>query len=112
MKKKNIVLMVFAVFFSMVGCRRSMDYVISNEPDFAGIVKEVTEDYVVVTVNDDESIYVDYPIVYASLDVEQEDSCLDFRAGDEIQIFYDGNISDGDPAKVETVYAICVINFN
>lgn len=38
-----------------------------------------------------------------SLDVELKDSFLSFVSGDEIVVYYDGNITDG---KAETVYAI------
>lgn len=106
--KKHICffVMVVMIFFSTVGCSRNMDYVIENEPHFAGIVEEVTENYVVVAVNDDESIYNDYPTVHASLNVEQADSYMDFKIGDEIVVYYDGNIGDENPAKAEKVYAI------
>lgn len=107
MKKHIAFFMVLVVILvSLAGCSRNMDYVIDNEPCFAGKVEEVTGDYVVVAVNDAESIYDDYPTVHASLDVEQADSYLDFEVGDEIVIYYDGNITDGDPVKAEKVYAI------
>ena len=107
MKKHIGFFMVFVVILVLLaGCSRNMDDVIAHEPCFTGQVEEVTEDYVVVAVNDNESIYDDYPIVHASLDVEQADSCLDFEVGDEIMVYYDGNITDGDPVKAEKVYAI------
>ena len=107
MKKQLGFLMVFAVILvSLAGCSRNMDYVIAHEPCFIGQVEEVTGEYVVVAVNENESIYDDYPAVYVSLDVEQADSCLHFEAGDEIAVYYDGNITEGDPAKTEKVYAI------
>lgn len=106
--KKHICFFVVVVMIlvSLAGCSRNMHYVIENEPNFAGIVEDVTEDYVIVAVNNDESIYNDYPTVHVSLDVEQTDSYMGFGIGDEIVVYYDGNISDEDPAKAEKVYAI------
>lgn len=101
--------MLVVILVSLASCSRSMNYVIDNEPHFAGIVEEVIDDYVVVKVNKNESIFKDYPTVYASLDVELADSYLDFEVGDEIVIYYDGNISNGTPAKAEKVYAITII---
>ena len=109
MKKHIDFFMVLVVILvSLAGCSRNMDYVIAHEPCFIGQVEEVTGEYVVVAVNENESIYDDYPTVYVSLDVEQADSCLHFEVGDEIAVYYDGNITDGDPAKTEKVYAITV----
>ena len=107
MKKQIGFFMVLVVILvSLAGCSRNMGYVIEHEPCFLGQVEEVTGDYVVVAVNENESIYDDYPAVHASLDVEQADSFLNFEVGDEIAVYYDGNITDGDPAKAEKVYAI------
>lgn len=106
--KKHICIFVALVMLivSLAGCSRNMDYVIENEPHFAGKVEEITEDYVIVAVNNDESIFNDYPTVHASLNVEQADSYMGFGIGDEIVVYYDGNIAGEDPAKAEKVYAI------
>lgn len=53
--------------------------------------------------NTDDAIYSDYTNVQVSLAVELSDSYLDLSSGDEIVVYYDGNITDG---KAETVYAI------
>ena len=105
-KHMGFFMIIVVIFISLVGCSRNMNYVIENEPCFVGQVEKLTEDYVVVAVNDNESIYDDYPTVHASLDVELADSYLDFKVGDEIAVYYDGNITDGDPVKAEKVYAI------
>ena len=74
-----------------------------NEPSFIGKAETVAEDFVLVNVNTDDAIYSDYTNVQVSLAVELSDSYLDLSSGDEIVVYYDGNITDG---KAETVYAI------
>lgn len=41
-----------------------------------------------------------------SLTVESKDSYADPVVGDEIVVYYDGNVMETDPLKVGTVYAI------
>lgn len=103
MKKSISVLVVILMIVSLVGCSRSMNYVIEHEPSFIGKVETVAEDFVLVNVNTDDAIYSDYTNVQVSLAVELSDSYLDLSSGDEIVVYYDGNITDG---KAETVYAI------
>ena len=91
------------LMISLAGCSKSMNYVIGNEPSFVGTVEVVTDEYVLVNVNDDDAIYSDHPNIQVSLDVELKDSYLDLSSGDEIVVYYDGSIID---EKAETVYAI------
>ncbi len=103
MKKSISVLAVILLIVSLAGCTRSMNYVIEHEPSFVGKVEMVAEDYVLVNVNTDDALYSDYPNVQVSLAVELSDSFLSLSIGDEIVVYYDGNITEG---KAETVYAI------
>lgn len=104
MKKLIALVLALVCVLGMVGCNnRSMNYVIGNEPSFVGTVEVVTDEYVLVNVNDDDAIYSDHPNIQVSLDVELKDSYLDLSSGDEIVVYYDGSIID---EKAETVYAI------
>ena len=103
MKKYFSVRVMVLLIISLAGCSRSMNYVIGHEPSFVGTVETVTDEYVLVNVNDDDAIYSDHPNVQVSLDVELKDSYLDLTSGDEIVVYYDGSITDGT-AKI--VYAI------
>lgn len=88
---------------TMSGCKRTMHSVIENEPRFVGVVESSTDEYVFVQVNEDVFLCDNYTTIQVSLDVELKDSFLSFLPGDEIVVYYDGNITDG---KAETVYAI------
>lgn len=103
MKKYFNVFVMVLLIVSLAGCSRSMNYVIGHEPSFVGTVETVTDEYVLVNVDDDDAIYSDHPNIHVSLDVELKDSYLDLSIGDVIVVYYDGSITDG---KAETVYAI------
>ena len=103
--KKHIgfYMMLVVILAPLVGCSRSMNYVIAHEPSFIGTVKDVTDEYILVNVDVEDAIYSDHPNVLVSLDVELKDSYLDLSSEDIIVVYYDGKITDG---KAETVYAI------
>ena len=103
--KKHIgfYMMLVVILVSLVGCSRSMNYVIGHEPSFIGTVEDITDEYVLVNVDVEDVIYSDHPNVQVSIDVELKDSYLDLSSGDKIVVYYDGNITEG---KAETVYAI------
>lgn len=91
-------------FFSIIcvlslgGCRRDLNYVIENEPNITGIVKE-TMDKSILIENESGEYWV-------SLDVEYSDSMTHFSVGDEVVVYYDGNVAESYPAQINTVYAI------
>ena len=98
--KKIIALVLASVcVLGMVGCNnRSMNYIISNEPSITGIVKETNENAILIENNDGE--------YWVSLDVENKDSVTNFNIGDEVVVYYDGNVAESYPMQINTVYAI------
>ena len=106
MKKIMIFLLTTVGLLGLSGCGRSMNDVIGKEPEFVGIVETVMEDCIIVAVNEDEEIYEQYPVLMVPLDVEIKDSYLDYSVGDEVVVYYDGNITAGEPTMVDTVYAL------
>ena len=98
---KKLIALVLAMVcvLGLVGCNnRSMNYIISNEPSITGIVKETNEDAILIE-NDNGEYWV-------SLNVENKDSMTSFNIGDEIVVYYDGNIAESYPMQINTVYAI------
>lgn len=99
MKKFVVLLLSLICVVSLVGCNsRSMNYIIENEPNITGIVNE-TEDNFILIKNEDGEYRV-------SLNVENKDSMTRFNIGDEVVVYYDGNIAESYPMKINTVYAI------
>ena len=82
---------------------RTITYHISHSPNFYGIVQSTEDEYYVIAVREDDEVYEEYPVVYVSKDIINGDSDRYFDDGEDVNVYYDGNIVDG---KVEVVYAI------
>lgn len=82
----------------LAGCSRSMHYIIANEPNVTGIVKETNENTILI-----ENEIGEY---WVSLDAENKDSMTHFSIGDEVVVYYDGNIAESYPMQINRVYAI------
>ena len=99
MKKLIALVLALVCVLGMVGCNnRSMNYIISNEPSITGIVKETNENAILIE-NDNGEYLV-------SLNVENKDSVTNFNIGDEVVVYYDGNVAESYPMQINTVYAI------
>lgn len=99
MKKLIALGLTLVCMLAMVGCNnRSMNYIISNEPSITGVVKETNEDAILIG-NDNGEYWV-------SLNVENKDSMTSFNIGDEVVVYYDGNVAESYPMQINTVYAI------
>ncbi len=105
---KRFISLILSLTFVLVlaGCNnRSMNYIIENEPSVVGVVEEVHDDYVIMYSETAEG-YPNGSRWSISLTVESKDSYADLVVGDEIVVYYDGNVMETDPLKVGTVYAI------
>ena len=99
MKKLLVLVLMLVCGFSLAGCNtKSMDYIIANEPSITGIVKASNDNSVLVENEDGE--------YWVSLNVENKDSVTHFNIGDEVVVYYDGNIAESYPMQINTVYAI------
>lgn len=97
MKKVTTFLTVLACIFTLIGCKnQSASY--TDEPSITGTVTDITEHSVLI-----ENETGEYRV---SLDVENKDSVTQLNVGDEIVIYYNGDIAETYPAKIDTVYAI------
>ena len=87
------------LMFSMAGCNnRSMNYIIQNEPNITGMVKTITNDAFLM-----ENETGEY---WVSLKVENKDSMTHFSIGDEVVVYFDGNVAESYPMQIHHVYAI------
>ena len=99
MKKLVALLLSLICMLGLAGCNnRSMNYIIANEPNITGVVKEANENAILI-----ENETGEY---WVSLNVENEDSMTHFSIGDEVVVYYDGNIAESYPMQINTVYAI------
>ena len=99
MKRALALLLALVCLLALAGCdRRSMNYIIQHEPSIQGIVTD-TADNAILLENADGEYWV-------SLDVENGDSMTHFSVGDEVVVYFDGNIAETYPMQITTVYAI------
>jgi len=99
MKKLIALILSLICLIGLVGCsNRSMNYINANEPNITGVVKETNDNSILI-----ENETGEY---WVSLNVENEDSMTCFGIGDEVVVYYDGNIAESYPMQINTVYAI------
>ena len=92
-------LLVLVCVLGLAGCgNRSMNDIIANEPSITGIVKDLGENAILIE-NDTGEYWV-------SRNVENKDSVTDFVVGDEVVVYFDGNVAESYPMQISTVYAI------
>lgn len=83
---------------------KSMNDVIENAPSIQGNVTEVHETYMIIYF-----VTSGYPYgadCSVSLTPVYGDSYTDVSVGDEVVVYFDGNIMESDPLQLGTVYAI------
>ena len=108
--KKSIVVL-FCIIALLASCSKEINMNnVKNEPNFSGIVEEVNEYSILVKINENEDEFQTSDLISVSLDVELKDSATKFNTGDEVEIYYDGNIAESYPAQINKVYAIILIN--
>jgi archaellum component FlaG (FlaF/FlaG flagellin family) len=96
---KKVIALVLICLLTLAGCdRRSMNYIIQHEPSIQGIVTDTTDTAILLENADGE--------YWVSLDVQNVDSMTHFSVGDEVVVYFDGNIAETDPMQITTVYAI------
>ena len=99
MKKALALILALVCLLALAGCdRRSMNYIIQHEPSIQGIVTD-TADNAILMENADGEYWV-------SLDVQNGDSMTHFSIGDEVVVYFDGNIAESYPMQINRVYAI------
>jgi uncharacterized lipoprotein NlpE involved in copper resistance len=87
MKKLIALVLTLACVLALAGCNnRSLNYMISHEPNITGVVKSITNNAVLM-----ENETGEY---WVSLEVENKDSMTHFSLGDEIVVYFDGNIAE------------------
>ncbi|HZK09763.1 MAG TPA: DUF3221 domain-containing protein [Clostridia bacterium] len=108
---KKWILLLFLLPYLLSGCSKkiNMDNFI-NEPNFSGIVQEVSSHSILVKVNKEESELLSSDLISLSLDAKLEKSARNFNVGDEVRVYYNGNIAESYPAQVSEVYAIILVN--
>ena len=105
MKKIIAIILSLSIVFAVAGCNnKSMNYIIENKPSITGVVEEVNDNYIVIYIETDS--YPNGADCTVALDVENGDSYTDVAVGDEVVVYFNGEIAESDPLQINTVYAI------
>ena len=102
MKKLFALLVVGMAVLS--GCAKDINAIIGSEPSVKGTVEKIGSEYAVIAVEEEQALR--YSRIAVSIHAERKDSTWDLRAGDEIIVYYDGEIAEGELPRIEKVYAI------
>ena len=104
-KWRTIFISVLVFALGLAGCsKRTMDYIMENEPSVAGIVEEAQDSYLIIYIRT--KGYPDGASCKVSLEMESEDSYTDISVGDEIVVYYNGEIEESEPLQINSVYGI------
>lgn len=110
MKKLISIALCFFGIISMVACSKEMDmHTVLQEQNFTGVVLEVHDETILAKVNAEEDVYKSSDLVSVSLDVQIPDGLSEYSVGDEVRVYYNGEIAESYPAQVTTVYAITIV---
>ena len=105
MKRIIVVLLLALCLFSLSSCREEQWDMVGS-PTVCGTVEACYADKIVVRITDEEHPEIHGRQAYVSLDVRMEDSLVRFAPGDEVRVYYNGVMSDGEPVYLNTVYTI------
>lgn len=103
--KKQIGALLLLLCLGLTACGSSMDAIMAQKPSVTGVVEQVYENSFLLYSETAEG----YPYGShwsISLSPENSDSYTDVAVGDELTVYYDGNVMETDPLQVGTVYAI------
>ena len=102
MKRLLALVLALVCVLGLVGCSRNFD----DKPTVIGFIKEIHDDHILIATSTAEG----HPYG-ASFDISINTKDCDeiynpLTVGDEIIVYYDGNIAESEPAQINTVYAI------
>lgn len=103
MKKLIALLLALMCALGLAGCNsRNLD----NKPTVTGFIKEIHNDHILIATSTADG----YPYgasIDVSISIKECDAIYTpLVVGDEIVVYYDGKMAEGNPALVDTVYAI------
>ncbi len=109
MKRKIIAIclatMICIAMFALAGCNQSINDIIDNKPNVTGIVEELRDNHIIIRLDTMQG-YSEGTLCEIPLNVEYKDSYTNMVVGDEIVVYYDGEIMETYPLQIGTVYAI------
>ena len=98
---------IFAICFLLVYAFWPMtNEDILNKPNFTGVITEISDMYITVSVEKGDEEFKSSDVIWVSLNAKLKDSVEDLKAGDKVRVYYDGLIQETYPAQIPNAYAI------
>lgn len=99
---------VFVLFNLMIltACSSTSDPSNKAAANFSGIVEEVSEQSLLIKVNEEEEEFKSSDLIHVSLIDHRLATKVDFNRGDEVIVYYDGRIMESYPAQINQVDSI------
>lgn len=102
MKSKGIkMLCAIMIGFLLIMIFSYIDENNQTIPSIKGVISDIDENYFILSINGNDSSYFHNHIkIFTDLDDTVH------NIGDEVEVFYDGNIIESTPAQIDKVYGI------
>ena len=102
MKKLIVLALALACVLGLIGCSKKFE----DKPTVTGFIKEIHDDHILIATATAEGhpYGASFDIFINTKDCDEIYNPL--TVGDEIIVYYDGNIAESEPAQINTVYAI------
>lgn len=99
---------VFVLFnlIILTACSSNSDPSNKAVANFSGIVEEVSEQSLLIKVNEEEEEFKSSDLIRVSLINDRLATKIDFNQGDEVIVYYDGRIMESYPAQISQVDSI------
>lgn len=103
MKKTSLLLFLTIWFVFLFGCANS-DY--DDLPTVTGVIREIHDNSILISTSTEEGYPygASFDISVNISDCEAIDHSL--SVGDQVIVYYDGNMEGWDPAQISTVYDV------
>jgi len=109
MKRICMLLLLCITLFSLSSCQgkqRDDPLELVGSPTIYGTVEACYADKLALRITDEAYPEILGMQAYVSLNVRIEDSLVRFAPGDDVRVYYNGVMSDGDPVYINAVYTI------
>lgn len=111
MKIKTIALSILCALMLImaVGCGSNQQTTNSGQTSFRGIITNVQEKTITVEPYDNQPEASNEELM-VNIDIDASKKPANLEPGKSVSVSYDGNITSGTPAKVDTVYEINLVD--
>lgn len=106
---KKLIALFGMIILLLTGCETVSPNEFIEKPQFAGTVEEVSENTLLIKVDEEEAESKSSDKISVSLDMEIPEDPIEFHVGDRVVVLYDGAIAESYPAQIHNVFTILLL---